>query len=100
MIGVRLHRFRRKESARHVQGAEYPGLHEALPALSRELLDDSTGDDEHQAVVSPARAGGTAGLEESKAAVELVARERGLVPEEIVPGQSAPVGEQVTDGQG
>ena len=67
------------------EGKEDPGLHEALPALSRDLLDDSTGDDEHQAVVSPLRAGGAAGLEEAKAAVELVAREWGLVPEEIMP---------------
>ena len=68
------------------EGQEYPSLHEALPALSRDFLDDSTGDDEHQAVVSPPRAGRTAGLEESKAAVELIAREWGLVPEEIMPG--------------
>ena len=86
MIGVGLHRFRRKEGATHVEGEEDPSLHEALPALSRDLLDDSTGDDEHQAVVSPLRAGGAAGLEESKAAVELIAREWGLVPEEIMPG--------------
>ena len=61
MIGVGLHRFRRKEGATHVQGKEDPSLHEALPALSRDLLDDSTGDDEHQAVVSPPRVGGPLG---------------------------------------
>ena len=86
MIGVGLHRFRRKDGATHVEGREYPSLHEALPALSRDLLDDSTGDDEHQAVVSPLRVGGAGGLEEAKAAVELIAREWGLVPEEIMPG--------------
>ena len=36
-----------------------------------------------------------AGLEESKARVELVARERGLIPEEIVAGQSALVREKI-----
>ena len=95
MVGVGLHRFRREERATHVEGDEDPRRHEALPALSRDLLDDSTGDDEHQAVVSPLRAGGTAGLEESKAVVELIAREWGLVPEEIMPGQSALVGEKI-----
>ncbi len=100
MVGVGLHRFRREERATHVEGDEDPRRHEALPALSRNLLDDATGHDEHQAVVSPLRAGRTAGLEESKAPVELIARERGLVPEEIVPGQSALVREKIPRCQG
>ena len=99
MVGVGLHRFRRQERATHVEGDEDPRRYEALPALARNLLDDSTGDDEHQAVVSPLRAGGTAGLEESMAPVELIARERGLVPEEIMPGQSALVGEKIAGCQ-
>src|SRR5581483_9907787 len=98
VVGVGLHRLRRKERATHVQGKQEPSPHKALPALSRNSLDDSTGDDEHQAVVSPLRSGRPAGLEESKAVVELIARKWGLIPEEIMPGQSASVGEKVPRG--
>jgi len=49
-------------------------------------LGDSSGDHEHQAVVSVLRVGWAAGLEVAVAAVELVAGEGGPVPEEIMPG--------------
>jgi hypothetical protein len=86
MIGVGLHRFWRKKGATHLERQEYPRLHEALPTPSRDLLDESASDDVHEAVVSPLRARETARLEESKAVVELIPGEWGLVPEEIVPG--------------
>ena len=85
MIGVGRHLFRRKDGASHFEGREYPGLHEALPALAADLLDDATGDDVHQAVVPPLRVRGAGGLEEPKAAVERITREWRLVPEEIMP---------------
>ena len=85
MIGVGRHRFRRKDGASHFEGREYPGLHEALPGLAGDLLDDAAGDDVHQAVVPPLRARGASGLEEAKTTVERVTREGRLVPEEIMP---------------
>ena len=87
MIGVGLHRFRRKDGATHVQREASIRACTKLSQLSPETF----------STIRPATTnirllyrhcarGGPAGLEESKAVVELIAREWGLVPEEIMPG--------------
>jgi hypothetical protein len=86
----------RKVRARHPERVEDALSHVVLPALSRDVLGEVSGGQEHQVVVLPLRAERFVRLEVRKALDDLPARDpEVVVPEQIVAGQSRTVCDEV-----
>ena len=95
VVGLLDHVIDREHRAGHAERLEDARLHELLPRLPRQQLDDVSRRSVHQVVVQKRRAQRLRWLEIFQPLEQFLPRERGLVPDQVVPRDAGAVRQHV-----